>query len=67
MDQKESNKSKEKIGSFVKSFDIFRKLPEDMTQGTHSGALSNIFILVSIISAFIMLVLFFNEIYEFQN
>ncbi len=35
---------KKSVGQVVKSFDIFRKLPQDMTSGTQSGALSIFFI-----------------------
>jgi hypothetical protein len=33
-------RDKNSIGSVVKSFDIFRKLPSDVTSGTQSGAIS---------------------------
>ncbi len=34
-------RNKNSVGSVVKSFDIFRKLPSDVTSGTQSGAISN--------------------------
>jgi hypothetical protein len=34
-------RNKNSVGSVVKSFDIFRKLPSDVTSGTQSGAVSN--------------------------
>jgi len=33
-------RDKNSIGKVVKSFDIFRKLPSDVTSGTQSGAIS---------------------------
>jgi hypothetical protein len=54
-------RDKNSIGSVVKSFDIFRKLPSDVTSGTQSGAI------ISIFSAFLLLFLFISEIREFRK
>ncbi len=43
------------VSSKLKSFDIYRKLPSDLTEPTLSGAL------VSIVSTVIMLLLFISE------
>jgi len=59
--------------SRLKAFDVYRKLPQDLTEPTMSGALgsteltkiqSNSF-LVSIISTVFMLILFITEFNEF--
>jgi hypothetical protein len=43
----------------LKSFDVYRKLPQDLTEATMSGAI------VSITSTLIMLILFITEFNEF--
>jgi hypothetical protein len=61
-------RDKNSIGSVVKSFDIFRKLPSDVTSGTQSGAISkSVLYKVSIFSAFLLLFLFISEIREFRK
>jgi hypothetical protein len=45
----------------LKSFDVYRKLPSDLTEPTLSGAL------VSIISAIIMVILFLSEFYGYMQ
>jgi len=47
------------VTSRLKSFDIYRKLPKDLTEPTMSGAM------VSLLSTLIMGVLFITEFNEF--
>lgn len=49
------------LKSRLKQFDVYRKLPADLTEPTFSGAL------VSIISTFIMVVLFISEFSEYME
>jgi len=59
----------------LKSFDVYRKLPQDLTEATMSGAIGSLlfqkfsslifFPLVSIASTLIMLILFITEFNEF--
>jgi len=43
------------VGNRLKNFDVYRKLPTDLTEPTLSGAL------ISIISTLIMIILFLSE------
>jgi len=47
------------VQSKLKSFDVYRKLPSELTEPTMSGAM------VSILSAVIMAVLFVTELSEY--
>lgn len=43
----------------IRRFDIYRKVPKDLTQPTHAGAI------ISILSALVMIFLFLSEFYSF--
>jgi len=49
------------FGNKLKNFDVYRKLPKDLTEPTLSGAL------VSIISTVIMVCLFISEFSSYLN
>lgn len=53
--------NKSSAGGYFKRIDLFRKLPNDMTQGTLSGGI------ISIIFAIFMIYLFIHEYVEYST
>ena len=47
------------FGVALKKFDIYKKLPSDLTEPTLSGAI------ISIVAASIMLILFLSELHKY--